>query len=517
MRYNTGNPVEPNGSSDPRDLADNAANLDLALNSPSLTWTDRLGKSRRSWAGSTGYEDLGDYAAGLAFTSYNQVFRYSGQFYRAKASTALPFTTTGTIGTDLPLFIGVGDAVLRGDLANAADGAGLVAYDQNLEYPAGTVGGDLLPKVNGETRIRGSSSGGTPHMLVTRSISGPTRIHQEPNGFVDEGTTAKYDWMFTPYDIDQANYRIFNVFLSHGDSVLNSGLNGENGRAYLGAKALGDEFGVWPSLHFGFGDAQSAVSVPMKAYYFDHSDTAWRTPMKGAWRAGRAVTAGDYMLANFKLYQAGSSGVCGSTKPGHTSGTVSDGNINWTFVRDFQATAASIAATVLIGNRDDMPKFGLFSYRLQIAKPVAVWNDVRLTFLGSSNEAAVSLRSNVGTDDLLLNSEKVAASLRFDATAGFIQNNGWEWLMAPKSFSAGETTIPLTNTELVSFNNSVATNVTSFTGRAYQRFFVEAVNGNTTLKQGTNIKLAGGVDKVLSANEVLCFVMNSTGTIARQV
>lgn len=46
--YNTGNPI---GSSDPRDLYDNAENLDEATNSSADTFQDRMGDSRLTWAG----------------------------------------------------------------------------------------------------------------------------------------------------------------------------------------------------------------------------------------------------------------------------------------------------------------------------------------------------------------------------------------------------------------------------------------------------------------------------------
>lgn len=46
--YNTGNPI---GSTDPRDLYDNAENLDDAVNSSADTFQDRLGKSRLTWEG----------------------------------------------------------------------------------------------------------------------------------------------------------------------------------------------------------------------------------------------------------------------------------------------------------------------------------------------------------------------------------------------------------------------------------------------------------------------------------
>jgi|SRR5690554_2362936 len=47
-RFNTGNPL---GSNDPRDLDDNAKNMDLAVNAEADTFQDRLGKSRLTWAG----------------------------------------------------------------------------------------------------------------------------------------------------------------------------------------------------------------------------------------------------------------------------------------------------------------------------------------------------------------------------------------------------------------------------------------------------------------------------------
>ncbi|WP_430307329.1 hypothetical protein [Serratia sarumanii] len=46
--YNTGNAL---GSTDPRDLYDNAQNFDGAINGTSEKWTDRLGRERLSWDG----------------------------------------------------------------------------------------------------------------------------------------------------------------------------------------------------------------------------------------------------------------------------------------------------------------------------------------------------------------------------------------------------------------------------------------------------------------------------------
>lgn len=51
MRYNTGNPVGPDGSNDPRDLFDNSGIIDLFVNGDGDTYKDRTGKTALSLKG----------------------------------------------------------------------------------------------------------------------------------------------------------------------------------------------------------------------------------------------------------------------------------------------------------------------------------------------------------------------------------------------------------------------------------------------------------------------------------
>ncbi|HHS9647403.1 TPA: hypothetical protein ACTW3N_001555 [Klebsiella oxytoca] len=147
--YKTGNPL---GSAAVKDLFDNAENLDFALNSlTALTWTDRLGKTRRSFFGmesafvtqltsqesrfntfiqSSGYQIVGDYTTGpLTLTEYNQLIRYNNELYKLTAATDIPFTTAGNTdetwtGTDAAHFVSVGDAALRQNLGSGEEGMG---------------------------------------------------------------------------------------------------------------------------------------------------------------------------------------------------------------------------------------------------------------------------------------------------------------------------------------------------------------------------------------------------------
>ncbi len=82
---------------------------------------------------------IGDYAAGLVISAYNQIFRKDGEFYRAAASLDLPYTLAGDWAAESASFVSVGDAVLRQELA-ATGGAGIVGFDPAIDYPAGTAG-----------------------------------------------------------------------------------------------------------------------------------------------------------------------------------------------------------------------------------------------------------------------------------------------------------------------------------------------------------------------------------------
>ena len=49
------------------------------------------------------------------------------------------------------------------------------------------------------------------------------------------------------------------------------------------------------------------------------------------WAQGRVYAAGDYVLSDSKIYSTAAGGTAGATAPTHTSGSVSDGAVTWTF------------------------------------------------------------------------------------------------------------------------------------------------------------------------------------------
>ncbi len=183
MAFNTRHPV---GSTDPRDQYDNANNFDKLLNGSDPFYPDRLGKLRHSWEGmeydynaaqegraaqfndaqkqrteafdafllSSGYQELGDYAAGINITARNQTVSYNGIPYRLNSSATLPYVTTGNWDSEKSKFTAVGDNTLRQDLENTSDprkGAALIGRAirrinsvAELRQVAGAVDGERI-------------------------------------------------------------------------------------------------------------------------------------------------------------------------------------------------------------------------------------------------------------------------------------------------------------------------------------------------------------------------------------
>lgn len=188
MRYNTGNPVEPDGSSSPLDLHDNAGNIDLFANGAAPNFPDRRGTQRKSIAGMelefsnaqadkeerfqqfllrSGYEDLGDYVAGLVLNGRNQVFRKDGELYRASASIDLPYTTTGDWSVESGHFVSVGDAALRQELGSSSGGDLVVASAQG----EGAVPQTVTAKFGQMISVNIKSYGGKVNMVDDDSLA----------------------------------------------------------------------------------------------------------------------------------------------------------------------------------------------------------------------------------------------------------------------------------------------------------------------------------------------------------
>ena len=115
MTFNTGNPI---GSTDARDLSDNAENFDKALGSLGATWKDRFGVTRDSFEGRLAkgsFYRVGTFAAGYTLTNMRQTLEYNGNEY-SWAGTFPKVVAAGLDPSITPGFINRSDESLRREL-----------------------------------------------------------------------------------------------------------------------------------------------------------------------------------------------------------------------------------------------------------------------------------------------------------------------------------------------------------------------------------------------------------------
>ena len=380
------------------------------------------------------------------------------------------------------------------------------------DLPAGGGSGSGESIIASQQTIGPAAASG--HLLLTSTQANTAaRIHLEPNGY-PTGTTSKIDLMLDPYDDDPANYRIGNMYTKGYDVADASTTQGNSGVVVVGAKSVGSHWGVWPTMHFGFSDDGAGAATPVKMYYFDTTDTVWRTPMRGGWRSGITVSVGDYCTANNKIYQATSAGTTGATMPSHTSGNASDGAVSWDWIRT--PNGSNVKGCLLVGDRDDMPKFGFANARTQFSKDVVTWYNTKQLYLDSSN-ASGWYTYTLNTSDFRIEYDGTHY-LRFSKSSNFYTAVGLARTVWTITDTSASVTPSIAGAEAIVLTPAGTITVTSFAGGlANQVFYVEAGNGNVTLQHGTNLKLAGGVNKTLTTDDCLMFKMNSAGTVAKQV
>jgi hypothetical protein len=318
--YATGNPV---GSTNPKDLIDNAQNLDYLILGPLLSYPDRRGVNRLSLAGieasfaaaqaqrtadfntaqaqraadyaaseaNRGYENPVPYDSGIALTRVTQLVQYGSELYKAKAGT-LPWTTTGVWATDSAKLVSVGDNALRQDLAS--HGADMNGY---LPEGTGAVSHTVRDKLNAlevsifdymtPAQIANVKSG-TPTMDVSAVILAAIRASSGKRLVFQPATAYPVDQLVVVYASEVSNCEID----FKGQKILWRGdrkTDGSQGQQYDWN---------WGVVSFK-GEVLSTVSATLSALLPDGSSTLTLP--------GHALAVGDHAFVKITDPAAGGS------------------------------------------------------------------------------------------------------------------------------------------------------------------------------------------------------------------
>lgn len=298
MTFNTGNPV---GSTDARDLHDNAERMDIAINSDAETFQDRLGKTRLTLAGMASAASTGNPAIGAAAEAFASAALAEQSAHRAESEAVRAETVAQQVDStasaaaqnaaDLAVqgvATAVADSVERAE--TAADVAQLAAgvYETTSAGLAATVSGGYFNVPSG--------SAGESLILYRNSAGAAVEVKRYPSSAALDGLSER-NAPYTP-----GAQQLVPLFVTSDGKVplwLEDGL--------LAAKGLS------PALSAGL---VPPVTVP--AY------TDSRTMYK--WRARLTTAAGASPTGLARVALLGDSWAEMSTIPSAMKAMVSGGN-----------------------------------------------------------------------------------------------------------------------------------------------------------------------------------------------
>lgn len=442
---------------------------------------------------SQGWDQVGTFAVGFEFNSPNQVGQDDdGNWWR---SIVIPKTvdpaTDPTSDSDYKL---VGDGVLRNDLA-APDSTVLVGGKSAKDIGAGLFG-----------RVNLLLGNGTNLLIRDEAANQATRVHIEPNGYVDNGTTAKLDLMFDPYQDNNTDYRILNLYTVTGDPFG----TGEGAICAINAKGVGNTWGLWPSIQLGFQDL-GTDAVCAKLWYGDHAQAEHFTPNKGNWRTGKSFSVGDYATNDNKVYKAETAGSAGATAPTHIAGTESDGAISWEFIN--APNFNNVRATFMFGDRSDMPILGYKDARSQFIRTALIGWNAEFQWLDNDENLLFNMRKDAtggGATKWMRFQTAGTGYERWHQNANYKQRIGLAYAANVVTATDNATSFAVSGIETVRFNNTSATTVSNLTGGVGgQRIRLVSANANTTIKH-EGVLSSGGVIKNASTANIL---MNVSGAL----
>lgn len=246
------------------------------------------------------------------------------------------------------------------------------------------------------------------------------------------------------------------------------------------------------------------------------------------WASGQVIAAtGVYRATGSNHYVSASTGTTGSTAPTHTSGTVSDGGVNWTWVD-------SADRTVWAMREDGRAGIGSTSFAATWRHKVSVVDasgnyGFEGEATGASKVAALKLfptdagSAVLPTPYLLANANGLNI-MRSDGTTNIVRFTDNEGMIAKELvlvFTSNATTGATPSVDgisVLSVENSSATTITGFAGGSEGQFIhLYFLNANTTLQTSATFTLTGSVNVTPSAGSVVTMMKVPPGISNRWV
>ena len=222
------------------------------------------------------------------------------------------------------------------------------------------------------------------------------------------------------------------------------------------------------------------------------------------WKTGESVSSGDYRTNDDQHYVAASTGTTGATGPTHTTGTVSDGGVDWTWIDTADRTIYQIDeyGRFLIGTGT---AGSTFRHKVGLTDPVGDYvgqfaarglsKNVRHAFYptdGSGNEELQPyLLAQAGVGLRILSSTGTEIARFNDDLGTYLKENARSWTMV----SDGDTTPSVDGVATIYTQNTGATSITAFDdGDDGQVVDLVIIDANTTLVHSSTFMLAGSVN-----------------------
>ena len=311
----------------------------------------------------------------------------------------------------------------------------------------------------------------------------------------------------------------------YGDFGLTLQKEGYNGfgAARFNTKENGDFTGDWPSMEFTFQNnspTYKAMTIALLkpivnadasglGYNYGGRDKAF-------WYAGRATTAGQYVLVNYNVYKATTTGTTGATKPVHTSGTVSDGGISWQWIENVapNVTGVNWRPTVIFGATDDFPVVPFNDAAVHFAERSIVYPQQGFDFINGAKDAIM------GSIEALSQTTKGLKFIADTATDKYVsvsdsrfKLNNVPLIPTILSKPSGDATFAVTTGDIIAFNDATATNFQQFTGGISGQVIIVNFNtANTTLIESSVLRLNNAVTINPDANTAAEFYIESSTT-----